>query len=112
MDIYTLTCIYIESGLLCFRLSGGIYLCSQKQLLVLELICHVTHGKLSLLQISQKLYESFIKDVSLFKGCSSGFLQQIVSHLSSNMEARFEFKGYAVYIESLTSMCSKTECWI
>ncbi|PPR85389.1 hypothetical protein GOBAR_AA35297 [Gossypium barbadense] len=28
-------------------------------------------------QISQKLYEPFIKEVSLFKGCSTGFIKQI-----------------------------------
>ncbi|KAB2090068.1 hypothetical protein ES319_A03G101900v1 [Gossypium barbadense] len=29
-------------------------------------------------KISQKLYEPFIKEVSLFKGCSTGFIKQIV----------------------------------
>lgn len=35
------------------------------------------------LQISQKLYEPFIKEASLFKGCSSGFIKQIVSFFFS-----------------------------
>jgi len=30
------------------------------------------------LQISISLYEQFIQKVSLFKGCSSGFIKQIV----------------------------------
>ena len=66
----------------------------------------------SFLQISQKLYGPYIKEVSLFKGCSSGFLKQIVSNFSSNIKVLLEFKGYAVYVGSLDSMNSESECWI
>lgn len=36
----------------------------------------------SSLQISQKLYEPYIKQVPVFKGCSTGFIKQIVSQSS------------------------------
>lgn len=36
----------------------------------------------SLLQIAQTLYMSYIEEVPLFQGCSSEFINQIVSHFS------------------------------
>ena len=38
------------------------------------------HLTASSLQILQKLYEGYFREVPLFKGCSSGFVKQIVSH--------------------------------
>ncbi|MBA0756185.1 hypothetical protein Gogos_021758 [Gossypium gossypioides] len=51
--------------------------------LALLVYAHTIHLKL-FGQISQKLYEPFIKEVFLFKGCSTGFIKQIVKLLSWN----------------------------
>lgn len=44
-----------------------------------ELPCNI--GAIIFLQISQSLYMPYIENVSLFRGCSSEFINQIVSRL-------------------------------
>lgn len=71
---------------------------SLKRKHLFRFLCHFTFSSLQLhtpgflltvefpskkkcsLQISQKLYEPYLREVLLFKGCSLGFIKQIVSH--------------------------------
>ncbi|KAF9671267.1 hypothetical protein SADUNF_Sadunf12G0029600 [Salix dunnii] len=61
-------------------------------------ICRIGKPPLSKLFISQKIYEPYIKEVSLFRGCSLGFIKQI-SFESMNRVYSITFKhGFFVIV--------------
>lgn len=56
-------------------------------------------SKFTWLQISQNLYKSYIENVNLFKGCSTEFINQIVSHILYQCQFLLEQYSYCLLLK-------------